>query len=77
MTRIDVHHRFLSSYVHPISDRQAATYGRNQPWPRYDHYSSELIMLYAITLAVREIRSFIAMCGMKPGPPTGCHEPAK
>jgi hypothetical protein len=66
MARIDVHYRFLSSYVHPISDRQAATYGRNQAWPRYDHYSSELILLYVITFAVREIRSFITMCGMEP-----------
>src|SRR5215831_17418991 len=66
MARIDVHYRFLSSYVHPISDRQAATYGRNQSWPRYDHYSSELILLYVITFAVREIRSFITMCSMEP-----------
>jgi hypothetical protein len=33
---------------------------------RYDHYSSELILLYVITFAVREIRSFITMCGMEP-----------
>lgn len=66
MARIDVHYRFLSSYVHPISDRQAATYGHNQPWPQYDHYASELILLYAITIAVREIRSFVTMCVMEP-----------
>jgi hypothetical protein len=65
MARIDVHYRFLSSYVHPISDRQAATYGHNRPWPQYDHYASELILLYVITFAVREIRSFMTMCGME------------
>jgi hypothetical protein len=66
MRRIDVHYRFLSSYVHPISDRQEATYGRNQGWPRYDHYASELVLLYIITFAVREIRAFLAMCKLDP-----------
>lgn len=66
MARIDVHYRFLSSYVHPISDRQAATYGRNRSWPQYDHYAAELILLYIITFAVCEIRSFVTMCGMEP-----------
>lgn len=64
--RLDVHYRFLSSYVHPLTDRIAATYGRNANWPCYDHYSSELILLYVLTLASREIRSFCAMCELEP-----------
>lgn len=66
MARIDVHYRFLSSYVHPISDRQRATYGPNHHCRQYDHYASELILLYVITFAVREIRSFMTMCGLEP-----------
>jgi hypothetical protein len=66
LARIDVHYRFLSAHVHPLAERSSDTYGRNRSWPRYDHYASELVLLYAITLAVREIRSFIAMCAMEP-----------
>jgi hypothetical protein len=67
MARIDVHYRCLSSYIHPISDRQDATYGRNRSWPQYDHYASELILLYVITFAMREIRSFMMMCRLETG----------
>lgn len=63
---IDVHYRFLSSYVHPISDRFHDAYGRNRETAGYDHYSSELALLYVITFAVREARSFLAMCALAP-----------
>ena len=71
--RIDVHYRFLSSYVHPISQRMPSTYGRNRDWPSYDHFASELCLLYVITFAVRELRSFRDMCAMDP--PVGLVDP--
>lgn len=66
INHLDVHYRFLSSYVHPLSDRIAATYGRSADWPCFDHYSSELVLLYVLTIAAREIRSFRAMCRLEP-----------
>jgi len=66
MSRLDVHYQFLSSYVHPLADRTSATYGRNESWPSYDHYASELALLYLITFAVREIRSFAKLCATEP-----------
>jgi len=66
LARIDVHYRFLSAHVHPLAERSSDRYGRNRSWPSYNHYASELVLLYTITLAVREIRSFIAMCAMEP-----------
>jgi hypothetical protein len=66
MSHLNVHYRFLSAYIHPLTDRTAATYGRNADWPAYDHYASELVLLYVITLAVREIRSFKKVCETEP-----------
>jgi hypothetical protein len=66
LAQLDVHYRFLSAHVHPLADRSSDTYGRNRSWPSYDHYASELVLLYTIALAVREVRSFTAMCGMEP-----------
>jgi hypothetical protein len=59
--RLAVHYRFLSGYTHPVADQRRDTYGQNvwQGWPRYDHYSSELILLYALTMGVREVRNFM------------------
>ena len=42
-------------------------YGRSQfDLPIYDHYSSELVLLYSIVLAVEEIRHFREMTQRKP-----------
>lgn len=57
--QIDVHYRFLSAFVHPTTDMISLIYGRNQPnWPSYDHYSSELALLYCIVLSVLELQNF-------------------
>jgi hypothetical protein len=60
--RLAVHYRFLSGYAHPVADQRRETYGRDAGlgWPRFDHYSSELILLYAITLGTLEVRNFLA-----------------
>jgi hypothetical protein len=59
--RLKAHYSFLSGYAHPVADQRRATYGRqaNFGWPRYDHYSSELVLLYAIALGVLEARNFL------------------
>lgn len=39
----------------------AETYGRNfsHDWPRFDHYSSELVLLYALSIGTLEVRNFL------------------
>ncbi|MFC6155648.1 hypothetical protein [Kribbella jiaozuonensis] len=66
--RLASHYRFLSGYTHPVADLLADTYGRNftHDWPRFDHYSSELILLYALTLGTLEIRTFLRSLEMYP-----------
>ncbi|MBB0242696.1 hypothetical protein FNQ90_00875 [Streptomyces alkaliphilus] len=67
LRRMDVHYRFLSAFVHPNTDAAQLLYGRNAwDWPVYDHYSSELTLLYAVVLAVKELRSFYAMTQRPP-----------
>lgn len=58
--RLEVHSRFLSSFVHPLKDHYRLLYGRHIDFdrePRYDHYSSELALLYTIALATYELES--------------------
>lgn len=60
--KLDVHYRFLSAFTHPYTDVAPLLYGRNQQsWPVYDHYSSELVLLYAVVFSVIELRNFYAM----------------
>jgi len=68
--RLSAHYRFLSGFAHPVADHRRDTYGRDalMGWPKYDHYSSELVLLYAITLGVREVRNFIRSLQERPGP---------
>jgi hypothetical protein len=67
INKLEVHYRFLSAFVHPVSDVTDLIYGRNQfDLPIYDHYSSELVLLYSIVLAVEELRHFREMTQRKP-----------
>jgi hypothetical protein len=61
LEKFEVHYRFLSAFVHPISDVRDLVYGRNSYSIEYDHYSSELILLYIIVFAVEELRHFRSM----------------
>jgi hypothetical protein len=62
ISRLEVHYRFLSAFIHPISDVTETIYGRNAyAVPIYDHYSSELALLYTIAFAVQELRHFREM----------------
>lgn len=59
--RLAAHYRFLSGYAHPVVDHRREIYGRNAltGWPKFDHYTTELILLYAITFGVLELRNFV------------------
>ncbi|WP_285730004.1 hypothetical protein [Nocardiopsis sp. ATB16-24] len=64
---LDVHYRFLSAFVHPNTDATRLLYGnRTWEWPSYDHYSSELVLLYVIVLSVEETRNFLKMADNSP-----------
>jgi hypothetical protein len=67
--RLRAHYSFLSGYAHPVADQRRATYGShaNFDWPVYDHYSSELVLLYAIALGVLEARNFLESVAGWPG----------
>lgn len=58
--RLSVHYRFLSSYAHPVTNSDLRLYGRNLDGanPHYDHYASELVLLYAIAIAALELRTY-------------------
>lgn len=58
--RISVHYRFLSAFVHPLTAQHDLLYGRNHTGRGFDHYSSELILLYINFFAAYEKKSLIA-----------------
>lgn len=68
LAQLDVHYRFLSAFVHPISHVTKLLYGNDalMGWPKYDHYSSELVLLYVVVLAVVELRNFGEMTRQEP-----------
>lgn len=67
INKLEVHYRFLSAFVHPISNVTGILYGRNKAdVATYDHYSSELVLLYSITFAIMELRHFGQMSQHKP-----------
>lgn len=67
--RLAAHYRFLSGYAHPVVDHRRELYGRQAlpGWPKYDHYSSELVLLYAITLGALELTNFKRTLDQAPG----------
>lgn len=68
--RLAAHYRFLSGFAHPVVDHRRETYGRDafMGWPKYDHYSSELVLLYAITFGLLELKNFIVSLETRPSP---------
>ncbi len=57
LRQLGVHYRFLSACVHPWPAATDVVYGRNRPRQqgRYDHYASELVLLYIIEIAGAEL----------------------
>ena len=70
---LDVHYGFLSAYVHPSARAFDLAVGRNRPRPvrSYDHYCSELGLLYIGTIAAAELRAFARACRRGPSCPIG------
>jgi hypothetical protein len=68
LARWDVHHGFLSAFVHPTPRSRHAIWGHNLPSgaPRHDHYCSELTLLYVITFARLELEALGEMANRQP-----------
>ncbi len=58
--RLAAHYRFLSTFAHPVSDAAQRLYARplDGAAPHYDHYSSELILLYVVALGALELENY-------------------
>jgi hypothetical protein len=68
LAQLNVHFRFLSAFVHPVSEAYILLYGHNTPTrPQgYDHFASELALLYVNTFAARELRALVQMSTAEP-----------
>jgi hypothetical protein len=68
LRRFEVHYRFLSAFVHPVPAGYDLVYGRNRPTgaTRFDHYASELVLLYVNKLAAGELRFLTRMTSRPP-----------
>lgn len=69
LLQLDVHHRFLSAFVHAFSKEVVDRVYRQRvmgDWPEEDHYSQELVLLYACWLALDELRDFQQMTLRRP-----------
>jgi hypothetical protein len=68
LAELGVHFRFLSAFVHPVSEAYVLLYGQNSPAnPKsYDHYASELALLYVNAIAAKEIRALQQMVLKEP-----------
>ena len=66
--QVDVHYAFLSGFAHPSKRGYEAVHGRNYPnrMPTFDHYTSELMLLYVITIASAELDIFARMTRRAP-----------
>ena len=66
--QVDVHYGFLSAFAHPSKRGYEAIRGRNSPdrMGSFDHYASELALLYVITIAAAELDLFARMARRPP-----------
>jgi hypothetical protein len=69
--QVEVHYSFLSTFVHATQAAYGLVYGRNRPsrLGRFDHYASELVLLYVIALASEELGFFARACRRAPAVP--------
>jgi hypothetical protein len=65
---VDVHYAFLSGFAHPSKRGYEALYGGNTPdrMGTFDHYASELCLLYVITIAAAELDAYGRMTRRRP-----------
>lgn len=66
LLHLRIHYSFLSTFTHPESDTNRELYGNRFDGAGYDHYSSELVLLYACAIASRELDDFLARCHRRP-----------
>ena len=66
--QVDVHHSFLSGFVHPSKRGYQAIHGRNYPdrMGSYDHFASEILLLYVIVIAAAELEIYGRMAHRVP-----------
>lgn len=66
--QVDVHYAFLSGFAHPSKRGYEAIFGENTPdrMGMFDHYASELLLLYVIALAAAEIEVYGRMARRAP-----------
>lgn len=66
--QVDVHYAFLSGFAHPSKRGYEAIHGRNFPdrIGSFDHYASEIALLYVTTIAAAEIEIFGRMARRAP-----------
>jgi hypothetical protein len=66
--QVDIHDGFLSGYAHPSNKGYEAFHGLNNPdrLDDFDHYGSEIALLYVITLAAAELEIFMRMSRRQP-----------
>jgi hypothetical protein len=64
---VDVHYAFLSAFAHPSKRGYEALHGRNDRGTgSFDHYASELCLLYVITIAAAELAAYGRMTRRTP-----------
>jgi hypothetical protein len=64
--QVDVHYAFLSAFVHGVQKAYERVHHRNSPFGTFDHYASELVLLYVVALAAAELEMFGRMAKRDP-----------
>lgn len=64
--QVDVHYAFLSAFVHGVQKAYEKVHHRNTPFGTFDHYASELALLYVIAIAAAELEMFGRMAKRDP-----------
>jgi hypothetical protein len=66
--QVEVHYAFLSGYAHPSKRGYEAVHGHNFPDGRgsFNHFASELTLLYVITIAAAEVEVYGRMARRAP-----------
>jgi hypothetical protein len=66
--QVDVHYAFLSAFVHGVQGAYERVHGYNIPnrLGTFDHYASELALLYVVAIAAAELEMFGRMAKREP-----------
>jgi hypothetical protein len=66
--QVDIHHAFLNAFVHASKSAYERVHGHNFPSNigLFDHYASELILLYVIVIGAAELEAFGRMSRRRP-----------